>query len=128
MIEEVYVSFEVAKLFKEKGFDGECSSFYTTSGTSRWEYQHYHDFDIRDRIECTTQAMAMRWLRECHNISIEINSFWNGSDNDEFRFSNYTYGFRVDTPNFTDRYRKSAFESYEEAVEAAIKYCLENLI
>ena len=62
MITEDYVSFEVAKLLKEKGFDGDTSCYYTPDNEKRWGYQHYQDFDKKDRIECPTLQMAMKWL------------------------------------------------------------------
>lgn len=64
MITEDYVSFEVAKLLKEMGFDGDTSCYYTPDNKKRWVYQHYQDFDKKDRIECPTFQMAMKWLRE----------------------------------------------------------------
>lgn len=72
MIEEAYVSFDTAKLLKEKGFDEECFRFYMPTGNGRWKYEHYHDFDISDRIECPTQQMAMRWLRRNIILSSQL--------------------------------------------------------
>ena len=60
MATEDYVSFETAKLLKEKGFDCECSRFYMPNGHGMWKYEHYHDFDISDKIECPTIQMAMK--------------------------------------------------------------------
>ncbi len=122
MITEDYVSFETAKLLKENGFDGECSRFYMSNGHGRWKYEHYHDFDISDRIECPTLQMAMKWLREEKYIPIEI--LWHydsNSDVEEWYFVHHTE-LRI-LPNDIEYY-----ESYEQACESAIKYCLENLI
>ena len=131
MIEEAYVSFEVAKLLKEKGFDEKCFALYSPDGIliqSGIRLNNTQVSKVKGSYSAPTIQMSMRWLREIHNISIEISSFWNGSNDDSYKFSKYTYGFRVDTPNFTDRYRKSEFDTYEDAVEVAIKYCLKNLI
>ncbi len=122
MITEDYVSFETAKLLKEKGFDGECSRFYMPNGHGRWKYEHYHDFDISDRIECPTLQMAMKWLREEKYIPIEI--LWHYDSNsgvEEWYFVHHAE-LKI-LPNDIEYY-----ESYEQACEAAIKYCLENLI
>lgn len=137
MITEDYVSFETAKLLKENGFEGDTSCYYTKDNSKRWVYQHYHDFDKKDRIECPTIQMAMKWLREVHEIFIEIpiysiakpvlyrwNAFKNGrlvTDEEKPKTSNCI--IKGDDNNPTVYYYK-----YEESCEAAIKYCLENLI
>ena len=79
MITEDYVSFETAKLLKEKGFDETCRAFWkvwdnhTTicdcSPSHLFEYCHnsmleqYND-DEELNIACPTLQMAMKWLRE----------------------------------------------------------------
>ena len=118
MIKEDYVSFETAKLLKEKEFDGECSRFYMPNGHGRGKYEHYHDFDISDRIECPTHQMAMKWLREVHKIFILIEQHMDMS----YMWFTYQDG----TWKGCDR--QSNNNSYEEACEVAIKYCLEKLI
>lgn len=120
---EDYVSFETAKLLKEKGFEGECSRFYMPSGHGRWKYEHYHDFDIRERIDCPTQQMVLKWLREIHDIDIMI---WVENYNGVKQYVSdcWKHVTQIDY-NF---YRCGRFSSYNEACEAAIKYCLEHLI
>ena len=116
MITEDYVSFETAKLLKENGFDEECSRFYMPNGYVVWKYDHYHNFDIRERIECPTLQMAMKWLREVHNLHIIVFRY----DNSAFPYIWYIFAHNGDKPHIAD--------SYEQACEAAIKYCLEHLI
>lgn len=125
MVTEDYVSFETAKLMKEKGFDGVCSSFYMPDGHSRWRYGHYHDFDISDRIECPTLQMAMKWLREVHRIDIEVRTYYlNYLKPNDTRY--YSGKILKDSEDVIHTiYSK---DTYEEVCEAAIKYCLENLI
>ena len=113
MITEDYVSFEVAKLLKERGFDGDTSCYYTPDNEKRWTYQHYQDFDKKDRIECPTLQMAMKWLRT-KNIFIDV--FHYNSKMAPFVWVIFAYN--VLTPQRVD--------TYEEAEEAAIKYVLEN--
>lgn len=118
MITEDYVSFETAKLLKEKGFEGFTMFSYSTRGTTmcgHWENE------IDWMPKCTLQ-MTMKWLREIHNIIIEPESVWNGKK--------WEYQFFIVTPQNADSpyYEHNPYKSYEECVEAAIKYCLENLI
>lgn len=133
MIKEDYVSFEVAKLLKEKGFVGESEigdkcGFYEQNK----EYPSqinlvYDDLDNSEleRNECLrfTLQMAMKWLREVHNIFISIDIYSKDFEgNIRYCVNIYKYGSRMilDTPIICN--------SYEEAIQAAIKYVLENLI
>ena len=105
MITEDFVSVEVAKLLKEKGFDEMVISFYPPGDVQR-----------------PTHQMAMKWLREVHNINIMPESVWDGKK--------WEYQLFIVTPQNADSpyYEHIPYKSYEECVEAGIKYCLENLI
>ena len=128
MIEEDYVSFEVAKLLKEKGFDCLCHSYFRkdnpnnlvkeTCGTN-WNDTPF--FTSRPTLQ-----MAMKWLREKHNIVVEP------FIREDTKYVWYIH--RIET-KFNKKYlvfcwgsKNNKYERYEEACEAAIKYCLENLI
>ena len=67
--------------------------------------------------------MAMKWLREVHNLYVNI---W--TDPKDFESNNFDIIFRAQVYNGTSNYGTYEFSTYEEACEAAIKYCLENLI
>lgn len=129
-ITEDYVSFEIAKLLKEKGFDELCLSFFWTEDSGFGiEYcdrpftnkQLYNGQTLRPTLQ-----MAMKWLREVHNICITIYPdkekgyeavLYNIKDDVEIMLQSFgIYGSHI----FRD--------SYEEACEVTIKYCLENLI
>ena len=56
MIEEEYVSFETAKLAKEKGFDGQSRFAFGNDGSEGLPF----DKDIL----MPTQSLLARWLRE----------------------------------------------------------------
>ena len=80
MIKEDYVSFETAKLLKEKGFDESTSMVYMSYGDlcklNRYDSirnSNYNDI-TKNYFEYTapTHQMAMKWLREVHNILITI--------------------------------------------------------
>ena len=126
MIEEDYVSFETAKLLKEKGFDGDITTYrddFIQRGNVIIPLQECLS---KDRIKTSTLQMAMKWLREVHNIHCQIApSIENGF---------HTGKYHAYIHKLTDNFPKdplwfvSTEKSYEEACEAAIKYCLENLI
>ena len=120
IIQEDYVSYEVAKLLKEKGFVGECNMFEErvekTFGT-KW------NTESKCRIPIPTLQMAMKWLREIHKINIDIKSRW--------KLNPYKldyYYFVLHYKNVPSDSFIIKFDSYEEAVEAALKYTLENLV
>ena len=125
MITEDYVSFETAKLLKEKGFNNlECGMYYSiTTGKRTTEL-------LTSLIACPTLQMAMKWLREVHGIFIGISlceRYENKMDNDT------TIMFFFELLNLKEKQLINGFfqeytHTYEQACEAAIRYCLTNLI
>lgn len=115
MITEDYVSFETAKLLKEKGFVEECTTAYFRENLV--DYTLF-GFCLGDElVSAPTLQMAMKWLREVYHIFIRvIQSHIEYCSCEIYYDRTKYYGFR------------ESFNSYEEACEAAIKYCLENLI
>lgn len=141
-IKEDYVSFETAKLLKEKGFDSDevgcCGGFYsercyeagrgikTKSGQEVGiVYDDLTNSELEhDEYLRPTQSMAMKWLREVHDIHI-VTVFLGHS----LKWTPTIWKIDMVIPE--SKHVKSTFntwETYEEACEAAIKYCLENLI
>lgn len=122
MITEDYVSFETATLLKENGFNWEVHRSYLVNDNV-FIPGDINDVPLRkDTIRIPTLQMAMKWLREVHKLIPIIldggNSYW----------------FRIDKDN-KDNWKSTiywedvkSFPTYEEACEASIKYCLENLI
>ena len=68
MIEEAYVSFETAKLLKEKGFDEYCYKFYDYDSEKIYAEEPFCCNSRSDDYAAPTQQMAIRWLREVHHI------------------------------------------------------------
>lgn len=133
MITEDYCSPEVAKLLDKKGFREYCEAIYfiLENGDYRWSKI---DIPIRDcstckpaAILCPTHQMAMKWLREEKNLFIDI-SFINHYTKDEILHTGWCFAvFHLN--NFDEPYYKDIeYSTYEQAVEAALKYSLENLI
>ncbi len=112
-MKEQLITFETAKLAKEKGFDDRNSSQYIQYdyGENGWKensYQEYDDLDFnigigdKIRISRPTQSLLQKWLREVHNIIViptifdvgflERNKFcyqaviYNKTDSDEDKF------------------------------------------
>lgn len=151
MTHEDYVSFETAKLLKEKGFDGSCHRYYrcdkedidgngkmfmfasdlngfccvTNSLLNNYGDEH------EETVLAPTFQMAMKWLRE-KGFHIFVP---NEIDYDEDERGNRWYH----QPAYYPEIRRvsdgkimyddgSLYATPEQACEVAIKYCLENLI
>lgn len=125
MLTEDYVTFEIAKLLKEKGFDERVLSFYTESGLEGYmsALRATKNTELNSEfVSRPTLQMAMKWLRQKNDIAIEINV---GSGSKDCWVSNVIKGYKTENGTYIQTFVKF---SYEEACEAAIKYCLENLI
>ena len=122
-ITEDFVSFETAKLLKEKGFNEPTTCVYHKGGTfDRIALNTWNDKFITP-ICAPTLQMAMKWLREVHKLYINI---W--ADPKDVESNDFDIIFRAQVYNGTSNYGTYEFSTYEEAAETAIKYCLENLI
>ena len=124
MITEDYVSLEIAKLLKEKGFDIPLNYLYNSYGKKCYATSYNWNQTLGDfqDYSCPTLQMAMKWLRETHSLHITIKIYTapNG----------IVYAYEIDKLGHTASFlkEKSGFENNENACEAAIKYSLENLI
>ena len=124
-LKEDYVSFEVAKLLKEKGFAETSNTIGTYNGKGEFYlYKHekgYNHNHLTSWYSAPTLQMAMKWLREVHHIIFVFKpSYFSG---DECTYWTYE---RWCGDNFDGEVL--SFKTYEEAVESALKYSLENLI
>ena len=117
MIREAYVSYEIAKLLKEKGFDWDCNAIYGRRG----EFQRNTDRAFNNGglhvTSAPTHQMACAWLRE-KGIFFCVHPDYPVSKNYIVEF----YDDGVPSGLF------GAYEKYDDAVEAALKYTLENLL
>ncbi len=134
---EDYCSFETSKLLKEKGFDEPCFSYYKNDKSVHWfEYRMRNSQTLERYIMRPYYGLVMKWLREVHKIFISIGI---GDDIDgvfgymaeiycldglSCPYGEYRYIPNVDADTISDK----TATTYEEAVEAALKYVLENLI
>lgn len=76
-MKEELVSFETAKLLKEKGFVNLSDKSYITSEGARYgllsNFTNKCNNSVEeDRIEAPTQALAQKWLRENYGIHINV--------------------------------------------------------
>ena len=148
MIAKDYVSFETAKLLRKKGFDLEESYAYTDKG----ELLRFSDYGIRDFtnkdcdgyskwefpiegvgsiVSAPTLQSAIQWLKEKGLVVLlDFEVDYDEGENGCRRYHEPLWYFFVYA--LSDRHQISdedvPFESPEQAYEAGIKYCLDNLI
>ena len=121
VIHDELVIYEVAKLAKEKGFplqkvvkqDGRAF-FYELP-------QSHPDWTNCDAWYLPTQSLLQRWLREEKEIDIEIYPIFIEGVTRE-------YTCRIYAPQLNKPKKFGYFNTYELALEDALKYALENLI
>ena len=136
MITEDYVSFETAKLLKEKGFSERTAPFYKGDGTFCSRVGNvYQPFDWNhDKFvfySAPTLQMAMKWLREKgFHIFVPIEIDYDENERGDRWYHQPAYYPEIrradDGKIMCDD--GSLYATPEQACEAGIKYCLENLI
>ena len=149
MITEDYVSFETAKALKMKGFREWCSMCHSPSryykgdiidgdeeselkASGKWDetkatwIHTLYPFNCNNEqsegiYAAPTLQMAMKWLREVHNLGVFPS--WSQV------FGCYGCRLYYLKKGSQELYSLGAhYDTYEEACEAGIKYCLENSI
>ena len=137
MITEDYCSYEVSKLLKERGFNEEIETLITHSGmlyhsdensVKREKHTTTCNSKINiylDDVSCPTHQMAMKYLREEKHIEIHIAMCALNADGSR----EYMYDiFFTNERYFEKAITKPGFKTFEEAVEAALKYCLTEIL
>ena len=126
MITEDYVSLETAKLLKEKGFNEKVYGYYSVKSdnddTPQFSSLYNHNQSIQ-MISAPTLQMAMKWLREEKGIAVipVISSVLD--------YEKFLWHVNIVVAKTNNTYSQGwVYEKQEDACEAAIKYCLENLI
>ena len=120
MNKEDYVSMEVARLLKEKGYDEDCNILVAE------EYWSFNKGKLtcvdKDREFCPFPTLyeAQKWLRETHNIHIVVSSHYSRKyEIIEYEYRIATYLDFLGKP-FKWRESKDYYEIYEQCLNAGI--------
>ena len=140
MITEDYVSFETAKLLKENGYNNPTDSGYLDGDCTSHRFIEFCDevtqgewYDAEDTTEygsillAPTHQMAMKWLRDEYNIQIspcKTKIGW-GFDIFDLNDADITGCKKIYETNMLFS-TEHVHSSYEDAVDAGIKYWLEH--
>lgn len=127
MNKEDYVSLEVAKRLKEKGFNEYCGAYYHLNWDDMteeecFEYAPNHDFRNKDngyRVGSPTLYEAQKWLRK-QGIFIVITPRYT----DKYQIIEYEYRI-IQYTDLIDKNRKGklcyvVYESFEECLNEGI--------
>ena len=98
------LSYDTAKLAKDKGFDPEALSIYYDppkkgivvgqSGARKYNYYKDKPKDGIERVHNTIQSVLQQWLREKHQIIVDVSlDFFNSYTKESIKYSPtfYTY-------------------------------------
>ena len=134
MITEDYVSFDVAKLLKEKGFDVYGDGSFDSETEIHREYSPSGKIKSlcgskphKSGYPAPTLQMVMKWLREVHKLSVEVNRTLFGYIGSIVAIPSGKF-IEFIANEGGDDLSGDQYTTWEEAVEAALKYSLENLI
>ena len=139
-IKEDYVSFEVSKLLKEKGFAVPCNFYFYIDGKVHEQLNQKHKGRLVDRniyenqYSIPTHALIIKWIKE--NFGIHIGNSptfqFNDAREDYLTVSDWQYWITViKNGKYVQELSYSARENKnnsKESIEEALLYTLQNLI
>ena len=125
-MEEQLITFETAKLAKEKGFDEHvdksiCNEndghFYHGGKNSYFERKYLHK-----QYSSPTQSLLQKWLREIHGIYVDIMPTTKGDD-----VIHVLHMCNVFSKEKTIECDLEVFEKYEDALEEGLLIGLKHI-
>ena len=145
MIHEEICTYEVAKLAKEKGFPQDPDKndhclMYCWDGLlniyplAMWIVWEMEEYDHDNLYAAPTQSLLQRWLREEKGIIVEVIAQPTCSTSKK---NCYWWSVKQNSDGFCYQYEECSyllysnegyFDTYELALEAALKYTLKNLV
>lgn len=135
MIEERYISFEVAKLLKEKGFNEPCRSYFIddTGDYRRCAVEITNEDCSSEQLLRPTLYMTMEWLRKKYKLFLGVG--FGNDDKGEFLYMVDIYDLNSEAIEGkykpiveADEYLTVNPKTPAEAIGEALMYSLENLV
>lgn len=133
-MEEQLISFETAKLAKEKGFNGTCYNFYPDWDNS--DLKNCFEVGVSntkdkslirgygDILLVPTQSLLQKWLREVYNIDIMIMPFQDAIDSNIILYQYFVLS-DCSLEEYNDGFnRRKCYNIYEESLEKALQESL----
>lgn len=127
-MEETLISFETAKLAKEKGFKlqsnafGYVTKFYNHNTHSLLPFGRTGRTDLTKAYYASTQGLLQKWLREVHGINIVISPSYRCFNIIQISKYNEIEDQNEDMASSGLEFKD--FETYEEALEVGLSESL----
>ena len=137
-MKEEIISLKTAKLAKEKGFNEICKNGYYETLAHTLDCGRGGEMDfpyIEPRIlerrnydhsvliaQAPTQSLLQRWLREVHNIIVDV--VYDENSEDQFEYFLSIYKDRLDIINTEHELYDMFWDNYEEAFEEGLQEAL----
>lgn len=119
MVTEDYVSYEMAMLLKEKGFDGDVDWYYPIEGGDITQLLYEEKaYEIEKFVQAPSLAMAMKHVRE-RGWYIDIRR-----NNNNFTYFYYIYNRVGKMVAFSN----ADYPTYEKASDEALRHIYTYLI
>lgn len=122
---ENFVTYEVGKKLKEKGYSHDYNAFgyrciYSDECTIKFisDIGAYERGYYGEHIPCPSISEVLKWIRKEKKIAVNV------------EFIPYTWQYKLVDISFEKRFEPcgvTLFSDYEEAALAGIEYCLDNL-
>ena len=140
---EDFVTFEIAKKLKEKGFKESCFGWYYPSEVCGFDYKtiivfnnsayrgsNYKDMLVSHKdekyVDAPTISQVLKWLREEKLILIGLSPIQEYDGDEVVEWCATVY--KADKQGGLSLQEELYYQSYEEAALAGIEYVLDNLI
>ena len=126
-----FVSFELAKKLKEKGYPQITFGEYNMGGSTYFEDGRFYENGCichkDEAYTAPTISQVLKWLREEKNIHVSPVLWYKGWYVDIQSFTKEIDEERVHYDVYNE-FQSTDYETYEESVIAGIEYVLNNLI
>lgn len=123
IMKEDFVSYEIAKKLKEKGFREKCKK-HCYPNSQDWFTSSMPECDnFSNYLDIPTISQVLKWLREEKKLFVEPSLF-------KYGYESYVQStiFEEDK-DYTDTwYVEGFYSTYERAAIAGIEYVIDNLI
>jgi len=118
-MKEQLISFETAKLAKEKGFGGKglttSNGYFRSENLCNIPCNNKSDFCAQDECSAPTQSLLQKWLRDTYKLEILVIRPYNFSGEVYWSYDGYNNGvINLLNPDYNE------YKSYEEALEKGL--------
>ena len=129
MIHDEICTYEVAKLAKEKGFNVQTFDWYDYVGNYNKGFipHKLHECPRYKEYYAPSQSLLQRWLREEKGIVVEVMCLPTTRTSSKYEYKRHLF-WGSDGHYLEGEYGDDIFDTYELALEDALKYALENLV